>query len=53
MYTKPWVAMDKFPMGLQPASFDIPEMECVPSETAEYNKEFADPVGAGLKDKVK
>jgi hypothetical protein len=45
--------MDKFSMGLQPAGFDIPEMECVPSETAQYNKEFADPVGIGLEDKAK
>ena len=53
MYTKPWVALDKFSVRLQPPTFDIPEMECVPSETAQYNKEFADPAGAGLEDKVK
>ena len=53
MYTKPWTALDKFPVRLQAPTFDIPEMECVPSETAQYNKEFADPAGAGLKDKVK
>ena len=53
MYTKPWVALDKFSVRLQAPSFDIPEMECVPSETAQYNKEFADPAGAGLEDKVK
>ena len=53
MYTKPWVAMDKFSVRLQAPSFDIPEMECVPSETAAYNKEFADPVGTGLGNKAK
>jgi len=53
MYTKPWVAMDKFSVRLQPAGFDIPEMECVPSETAAYDKEFADPVGKGLENKAK
>ncbi len=53
MYTKPWVAMDKFSVRLQPPGFDIPEMECVPSETAAYDKEFADPVGKGLDGKAK
>ena len=53
MYTKPWAAMDKFSVRLQAPSFDIPEMECVPSETAAYNKEFADPVGTGLGNKAK
>jgi hypothetical protein len=42
MYTKPWVAMDKFPMKLQPANFDIwgkyqVEMICSPTEIKEYN----------------
>jgi hypothetical protein len=43
MYTKPWVALDKLPLRLQSPSFDIREMECSPSETAEYNKEFSNP----------
>jgi hypothetical protein len=38
MYTKPWVAMDKFPMKLLPDDFDVREMICSPAETAEYNK---------------
>jgi hypothetical protein len=38
MYTKPWVALDRFPMRLQPPSFDVREMICSPSETAQYNK---------------
>jgi hypothetical protein len=43
MYTKPWVALDNFPMRLQPASFDVREMICSPSETAAYNKLIAHP----------
>jgi len=38
MYTKPWLAMDRFPMKLQPADFDVREMICSPSDYAEYNK---------------
>ena len=38
MYTKPWLAMDKFPMRLQPADFDVRELICSPSEYTEYNK---------------
>jgi hypothetical protein len=48
-YTKPWVALDKLPYRLQSASFDIPEQECVPSETAKYNSLFANPA-AGVDD---
>jgi hypothetical protein len=48
IYTKPWVALDKFAMRLQSPSFDMREMECAPSETEAYNEEFADPAaGAG------
>jgi hypothetical protein len=43
MYTKPWVALDKFPMKLEPPSFDIREMICSPSETALYNKLVGEP----------
>ncbi len=46
MYTKPWTAL-KIPLRLQAASFDMREMECVPSENALYNKMFANPA-AGL-----
>ena len=38
MYTKPWVALDKFVSELQPPNFDVREMICSPSEFAEYNK---------------
>jgi hypothetical protein len=42
MYTKPWVAMNKFPMKLQSADFDIwgkyqQEMICSPSDIKAYN----------------
>lgn len=47
MYTKPWVALDKLSLRLQKASLDIPEEECAPLETEEYNKEFAKPAAAG------
>ena len=38
MYTRPWVALDRFRFELQPPSFDVREMICSPSEFAEYNK---------------
>jgi hypothetical protein len=49
-YQKPWVALDKLPLRLQPRSLEIHEMECSPSETAVYNKKHAEPAsGAGRK----
>jgi hypothetical protein len=42
-YTRPWIALDKLPYRLQASSLDIPEQECVPSETAKYDKLFANP----------
>jgi hypothetical protein len=50
-YTKPWTALT-IPLRLQPAGFDIREMECVPSETARYNKLFGNPA-AGIDDDPK
>jgi hypothetical protein len=47
-YTRPWVALDKLPYRLQSASLEIPEQECVPSETAKYDKLFANPA-AGVR----
>jgi hypothetical protein len=44
MYTEPWKALD-MSLRLQSPGFDIREMECVPSETAEYNKLVARPAG--------
>ena len=37
MYTKPWVALNKFPLGLQSPSFDIREMVCAASEAQQFN----------------
>lgn len=51
MYSKPWIALNKLPLRLQAPSFDIREMECVPSETASYNEGFSD--GAAGRDKAK
>jgi hypothetical protein len=44
MYTEPWMALNKFPLRLQPRGFDIREMYCSPSDILEYNKEIGDPV---------
>jgi hypothetical protein len=38
MYTKPWVALDKFVFDLQPSSFDVREMIWSLSEYEQYNK---------------
>ena len=38
MYTKPWVALDKFVFELQPVGFDVREMIWSPSEYEQYNK---------------
>ena len=43
MYTRPWAAMNKFPMKLQPPDFDVREMICSPSELTEYNKLIGSP----------
>jgi len=38
MYTKPWVALNKFALRLLPDWYDFHELICSPSETADYNK---------------
>jgi hypothetical protein len=47
MYTKPWVAMNKFPMKLENPHKDVMEMYCSPSEMERYNKLFGDPSSGG------
>jgi hypothetical protein len=42
MYTKPWVALNKFPMRLQTPDYDVVEMMCIPSEEEQYYKEYGD-----------
>ena len=50
MYTKPWIALNKFPMRLQPADFDLREMLCSPSEQAQYDNVVSKPtVGSSTK----
>jgi len=49
VYTKPWVALDKLRFDLQPSNFDVREMICSPSETAEYNRKHAIPAAGGSK----
>jgi hypothetical protein len=52
MYTRPWVALDKLSLRLQPRGFDLMEMECSPSETAAYNRKLGDTAsGVGGKKK--
>ena len=46
MYTEPWLALNQFPLRLEPRGFDIREMYCVPSDTAEYNQQIGEPVVA-------
>ena len=43
-YTEPWLALDKFPLHLQPADFDIQELRCAPSEMDKYNDNVGDVV---------
>lgn len=43
MYTKPWIAMNKFPMKLENPHKDVMEQYCSPSEMERYNKVFGDP----------
>jgi hypothetical protein len=44
MYTKPWLALNKFPLRRQPHGFDIREMYCSPSDYLEYNDEVGKPM---------
>src|SRR2546422_232493 len=49
MYTKPWNALNKFPLRLQPADFDLREMICSPSEQAEFDTQVSRPAIANSK----
>jgi len=40
MYTRPWLAMNKFPLKLQSPHTDVMEMYCSPSELEQYYKVF-------------
>jgi hypothetical protein len=43
MYTKPWVAMNKFPMKLEDPHRDVMEQYCSYQEMQNYDKLFANP----------
>jgi len=43
IYTKPWVAMNKFPFQLEDPHRDVMEQYCSPSEMERYNKLFGNP----------
>src|ERR1700687_5308072 len=43
MYTKPWLAMNKFAFRLQDPHKDVTEMYCSPSEMEKYTKLFGNP----------
>lgn len=47
MYTKPWIAMNKFPLRMQDPHFDVTEMYCSPSEMEKYNNLFGNPASEG------
>jgi hypothetical protein len=40
MYSKPWIALDKFPMKLQDPHTDVMEQYCSPADMEQYNKSF-------------
>jgi len=46
MYTKPWIAMNKFPMRLADPHRDVMEVYCSPAEMEKYNKLFGGPSSA-------
>jgi hypothetical protein len=46
MYTESWQGLNKFPLHLQPAGFDISELLCSPIDMAEYNKQVGNAVAA-------
>ncbi len=46
MYSKPWIAMNKFPMRLEDPHRDVMEVYCSPSEMEKYDKLFANPTSA-------
>jgi hypothetical protein len=47
MYKEPWVAMDKLRFYLQPATYDVREMICSPSEQSQYDSLIGNPESEG------
>lgn len=50
-YAEPWIGLNKFPLHLQPADFDIQEILCSPIDWEEYNKQVGNVVAAPAADK--
>ena len=44
MYTKPWIAMNKFAFKLQPANTQVSEILCSPVENQRYNETSGNPL---------
>ena len=44
MYKEPWQGLKNFPLHLQPANYDMPELLCSPVDMAEYNKQVGSEV---------
>jgi len=44
MYTQPWQALNKFPLHLMPADFDIQPLLCSPTEMNSYNSDIGNDV---------
>jgi hypothetical protein len=44
IYAEPWVGLNKFPLHLQPADYDMPEFICSPIDFAEYKKQVEEEV---------
>jgi hypothetical protein len=44
MYTRPWVAMDRFQFRLQDPHTDVMEMYCSPAEMERFNKLVGEPI---------
>ncbi len=44
IYTESWQGLNKFPLHLQPAGFDMSELLCSPIDMAEYNKQVGNAV---------
>ena len=41
-FTKPWLGRDKMPLTLAPASMDVMEMICSPTEVMDFRKNISD-----------
>ena len=51
MYKEPWFGLNKFPLHLLPADFDMPELLCSPVDMDEYNRQVGNTVLSSRKKK--